>query len=70
MATFLYFDADCIAHDPGPGHPEQPARLAAVRDALAAPEFADLKRQLPRSPGFIPVNTSRDCYRRSQVRAG
>jgi acetoin utilization deacetylase AcuC-like enzyme len=47
MATFLYFDADCIAHDPGPGHPEQPARLAAVRDALAAAEFADLKRQTP-----------------------
>jgi acetoin utilization deacetylase AcuC-like enzyme len=47
MTTFLYFDADCIAHDPGAGHPEQPGRLIAVRDALATAEFAGLIRQRP-----------------------
>jgi acetoin utilization deacetylase AcuC-like enzyme len=52
MATFLYFDADCIAHDPGPGHPEQPARLAAVRDALAANSAAG--DNYPDHPGSSP----------------
>ncbi|KAF1684799.1 acetoin utilization protein [Pseudoxanthomonas broegbernensis] len=29
-----YTHPACLAHDPGPGHPEQPARLRAVLDAL------------------------------------
>lgn len=35
----------CLAHDTGPGHPESPARLRAVLDALAAKEFASLARE-------------------------
>lgn len=31
----------CSRHDPVPGHPEQPARLAAVLAAFDAPELAD-----------------------------
>jgi acetoin utilization deacetylase AcuC-like enzyme len=27
---------DCIGHDPGPGHPESPLRLAAVQESLRA----------------------------------
>jgi acetoin utilization deacetylase AcuC-like enzyme len=34
MTTLLITHPDCIAHDPGRGHPEAPARLAAVLDAL------------------------------------
>ncbi|GIX33075.1 MAG: acetoin utilization protein [Lysobacterales bacterium] len=30
----------CALHDPGPGHPESPKRLAAVLTALEMPEFA------------------------------
>jgi acetoin utilization deacetylase AcuC-like enzyme len=37
---------DCALHDPGMGHPESPARLAAVMRALAAPGFAALHRRL------------------------
>jgi acetoin utilization deacetylase AcuC-like enzyme len=44
MTTALFTHAACLAHDPGPGHPESPARLRAVRAALAAPEFAGLAR--------------------------
>jgi len=36
----------CALHDAGPGHPESPTRLAAVLDALNAPAFALVPRQL------------------------
>jgi acetoin utilization deacetylase AcuC-like enzyme len=37
----LYTHAACLAHDTGEGHPERPARLAAVLEALAA-HFPDM----------------------------
>jgi acetoin utilization deacetylase AcuC-like enzyme len=43
--TLLYTHEACAAHDPGPHHPESPARLAAVLSALAGPEFAALDRR-------------------------
>ncbi|HEY1795345.1 MAG TPA: histone deacetylase family protein [Stellaceae bacterium] len=45
MTTLLYTHDQCIAHDPGPHHPESPARLRAVLEALSAPEFAGLDRR-------------------------
>ena len=45
MTTLLYTHEACLAHDPGPHHPESPARLQAVLAALAAPEFAALDRR-------------------------
>jgi acetoin utilization deacetylase AcuC-like enzyme len=45
MTTLLYSHPACAEHDPGATHPESPARLAAVLDALAAPEFAALVRR-------------------------
>ena len=45
MTTLLYTHPACLDHDPGPHHPESPARLAAVLAALAAPEFAGLDRR-------------------------
>ena len=48
MTTLLVTHPDCGDHDPGYGHPEAPARLAAVLTALKAPEFAGLvRRQAP-----------------------
>lgn len=48
MATLLMTHSDCLAHDPGHHHPEAPARLAAVLEALGAPEFRSLvRRQAP-----------------------
>ncbi len=41
-ATIIYIHAACLAHEPGPGHPEAPARLVAVLDSLRKPEFAEL----------------------------
>ena len=45
MTTLLFSHPDCINHDTGPGHPERSARLTAVLDALAAPEFKSLIRR-------------------------
>jgi acetoin utilization deacetylase AcuC-like enzyme len=45
MTTLLYSHPACGEHDPGSMHPESPARLVAVLDALAAPEFTALERR-------------------------
>ena len=45
MSTLLYTHPACLEHDPGRYHPEAPARLQAVLDALADPEFAGLERR-------------------------
>jgi acetoin utilization deacetylase AcuC-like enzyme len=45
MTTLLYTHDACLEHDPGAYHPECPARLRAILDALAAPEFAALERR-------------------------
>ncbi len=48
MTTLLYWHEDCAAHDPGPEHPERPARLAAVLNALRGDRFAALEwREAP-----------------------
>ncbi|HEY6985487.1 MAG TPA: histone deacetylase family protein [Rhodanobacteraceae bacterium] len=44
MTSAIYTHRACLAHDPGPGHPESPARLAAVLEALDDPAFAALAR--------------------------
>ena len=45
MTTLLYTHRACLDHDPGTHHPESPARLRAVLDALAGPQFAALERR-------------------------
>jgi acetoin utilization deacetylase AcuC-like enzyme len=45
MTTFLYTHPACVDHDPGRHHPESAARLRAVLDALADPEFDRLERR-------------------------
>lgn len=43
MTTLIYSHRRCLEHDPGPDHPESPARLTAVLAALEDPEFAGLE---------------------------
>ena len=50
MTTLLFSHPACLEHEPGPTHPESPARLRAVLDALEAAEFAGLvRREAPRA---------------------
>jgi acetoin utilization deacetylase AcuC-like enzyme len=44
MSTAIYTHPACLAHDTGPGHPESPARLVAVLEALDDARFAKLAR--------------------------
>jgi len=45
MTTLLFTHPACLDHDPGRYHPEAPARLRAVLEALDAPEFARIERR-------------------------
>jgi len=45
LTTLLYSHDDCLAHDTGASHPERPARLAAVEEALSLADFDDLDRR-------------------------
>ena len=46
----LYTHSACLEHDPGIGHPESPARLRAVLQALDDPRFAAIERvEAPRA---------------------
>ena len=44
MPTLLVTHRDCIAHEPGHGHPEAPGRLSAVLDIFKEREFSGLIR--------------------------
>jgi acetoin utilization deacetylase AcuC-like enzyme len=48
MSTFLYADERFLAHEPGPGHPESPARLRAMFDDFEARPVAGVVRTPPR----------------------
>ena len=43
----VFTHPDCVRHDPGPGHPETPARLQAVLARLAGEPGADLRQAVP-----------------------
>lgn len=43
MAMLYYSHSDFLAHDTGPGHPESPARLQAIDQALAAVALENLQ---------------------------
>ncbi len=48
MTTIVYTHEACLEHRPGTHHPESPARLTAVLQALRAPAFAPLEwREAP-----------------------
>lgn len=48
--TILFTHEACLKHDMGAGHPEQPARLTSVLEALQAEAFSALdRREAPRA---------------------
>jgi acetoin utilization deacetylase AcuC-like enzyme len=57
MSIAVYTHPSCLEHDPGPGHPESPARLAAVLEALENPRFSTLLRR--EAPQATPTQIAR-----------
>ncbi len=53
MAVAVYSHPSCALHSAGPGHPEAPARIGAVLDALAALPGAELITASPADPDVI-----------------
>jgi acetoin utilization deacetylase AcuC-like enzyme len=50
MTTLLYTHPSSLEHDPGPGHPESPARIRAIETALAQSDLEGvLRREPPRA---------------------
>jgi acetoin utilization deacetylase AcuC-like enzyme len=47
MPVPVFTHPDCIRHDPGPGHPETPARLAATLSRLSRDPRAELRQSAP-----------------------
>ena len=45
MTLAIFTHTDCLAHDPGPPHPERPERLSAVLEAVATLELPDGSRR-------------------------
>ncbi|HEV1999536.1 MAG TPA: histone deacetylase family protein [Xanthobacteraceae bacterium] len=45
--TILFSHPSALAHQTPAGHPERPDRIRAIEKALAEPEFAALKREIP-----------------------
>ena len=62
MPVLLITHPACLDHEPGPGHPESPARLRAVLAALDAEEFRPLLREA------APV-ASREALLRAHTKA-
>ena len=50
MSTLYYSHTDFLEHDTGPGHPESPARLRAIEQALNDGQFQGLQRPIPPIP--------------------
>ena len=60
--VLLLYDEAMLAHDPGPAHPEQPARLRAVRDALT-------ENPIPGARWGVPQPAMRDSIERVHTAA-
>jgi len=58
MATAFYTHPDCGLHDMGPGHPESPARLAAIEEHLRATGL-DAQLQRREAPRIEPSALAR-----------
>jgi len=55
MTTALFFHPVCIGHDPGGFHPESPARLESVMEALGAEAFDSLIRKEAPKAGLAQI---------------
>jgi acetoin utilization deacetylase AcuC-like enzyme len=62
MKTTLYTHPSAQRHDTGPGHPECPARIAALEAAFAAPVFAPWPRQTARPASMEEIGLAHPLH--------
>jgi len=53
MAVAVFHHPDCVLHDAGPGHPEAPARIVAVLDALRDLPGAAVRQATSADPDIL-----------------
>ncbi len=53
MAVAVYSHPSCALHDAGPGHPEAPARIVAVMEALGALPGVEFHTAAPATPDVL-----------------
>ena len=70
MTTLLLTHPACLAHDTGYGHPEKADRLRAIERALAAKDFADLKREEAPMADLAAIERLHPKSYVAEVRAG
>ena len=64
MALRVFTHPDCLRHDPGPGHPETPARLGVLLSALQRDPRVEVVDALP-APRAALLAVHPDSYLRS-----
>ena len=64
MAVPVFTHPDCLRHDPGPDHPETPARLAALLDRARADQRVDVL-EAPAAGRDVLLAVHPDGYLRS-----
>ncbi|MGI9128092.1 MAG: histone deacetylase family protein [Roseomonas sp.] len=71
MSVLILTHAACVAHDPGPHHPECPARWRAVTRALEAEAFSALPRaEAPRATHEQILRVHPEAYLRAILESG
>jgi acetoin utilization deacetylase AcuC-like enzyme len=60
MSVVVFTHPDCVRHDPGPGHPERPARLQAILERLAGWPGAEVRQAAPADRGALLVAHGED----------
>jgi acetoin utilization deacetylase AcuC-like enzyme len=53
MPVAVFSHPSCALHDPGPGHPEAPGRIAAVLEALAGLPGTEIRTAQPATPDAL-----------------
>jgi acetoin utilization deacetylase AcuC-like enzyme len=69
MATSIFTDTQFLNHQPGPGHPESPARLAAVLADLEAGPVAGTTTRTPRPATDAEIEAVHSAAYHRRVRA-
>ena len=55
MTVTVFTHPDCLLHDPGPDHPETPARLRVLLERLGAESVVHLAQASPAAPAALLV---------------